>query len=226
METQLLHQTDSAVRRQVMLAGVVGVLFIEYLLRNVLVPLVPTETTIRVAIGVEWALLVVLLLLWVPRVERSTCTTVGIGRWRSRDLYLGAGWFFVATIVSALVGVLLGAVGLESLADLQPQLAKYSWLTLLALAVTGPVVEEILYRGYLIERVTKLTRRVWVAAGVSWLTFTGVHLGFFGLGATLNATVLSAALVWLYVRERSIWPVLVLHALNSVFAYLLVPLLL
>jgi hypothetical protein len=61
--------------------------------------------------------------------------------------------------------------------------------------------------------------------GTSWLAFTGAHLGFFGLGPTLNAAVLSTALVWLYVRERSVWPVSVLHALNSVFAYLLAPLL-
>lgn len=35
--------------------------------------------------------------------------------------------------------------------------------------------------------------------------------------------MLAAALVWLYVRERSVWPVVVLHALKSAFAYVLVP---
>lgn len=216
---------SSVMRRQAMLVGVAGVLAVDYLLRNLLVPAVPTETMIRVAIGIEWALLAGLLVFWIPRVERDTWLSVGIGRWSPRYLFIGVGWFVVTTVVSALAGMLLGITGLESLADLQPRLAEYAWPTLLALALIGPAFEEVFYRGYLIERVAILTGRVWVAAGVSWVTFTGVHLGFFGLGATLNATVFSAALVWLYVRERSIWPVFVLHALNSVFAYLLVPLL-
>lgn len=218
-------QAGATVRRRGMLAGVVAVLGVEYLLRNGLVPAVPTELTIRIAISIEWALVAALLLFWVPRVEHSTWAAMGIGRWRNRHLWLGAVWFLAATAVSAVVGVVLNAAGLDSLADMQPTLAHYAWPTLLALAVTGPVVEEVLYRGYLIERVVVLSGRMWVAASVSWLAFTGVHLGFFGLGATLNAAVLSGALVWLYVRERSVWPVFVMHGFNSVFAYVLVPLL-
>jgi membrane protease YdiL (CAAX protease family) len=208
-----------------MLAGVAAVLAVEYVLRDRLVPGLGGESTIRVAIGVEWLLVAALVLFWVPRVERSTWRAIGIGAWRHRYLWLGAAWFLAATVASAVVGAALGAVGLDSLSDLQPGLAGYAWPTLLGLAVTGAVVEEILYRGYLIERVSALSGRMWVAAGVSWLAFTAVHLGFFGIGATLNAAVLSAALVWLYVRERSIWPVVVVHGLNSGFAYLLVPLL-
>lgn len=55
-------------------------------------------------------------------------------------------------------------------------------------------------------------------------TAAGVESGG-GIGATLNAAVLSGALVWLSVREPIAWPVMVLHGLNSAFAYLLVPLL-
>ncbi len=208
-----------------MVAGVALVLAVEYLLRNGLVPAVPTESTVRVAVGVEWALAAALLLWWVPRAERSTWAATGIGPWRNRYLWLGAVWFVVATAGSAAVGLALNAAGLDSLADMQPKLAHYAWPTMLALAVTGPVVEEVLYRGYLIERVVVLSGRMWVAAGASWLAFTGVHLGFFGPGATLNVAVLSGALVWLYVRERSVWPVLITHGLNSVFAYLLAPVL-
>lgn len=212
-------------RRGAMLAGVLGVLAVEYALRDGLVSRESPEAVIAAVAGIEWVLLAVLLLWWVPRVERATVGSVGVGPWRMRYLWRGAGWFLAATVVSAGFGALLGTLGGESLADLQPRLSGYGWPVLPVLGLTGPVVEEILYRGYLIERVAALTGRVWVAAAVSWVAFTGVHLGFFGPGATLNAAVLSAALVWLYVRERSIWPVLVLHALNSGFAYLLVPLL-
>jgi len=213
------------VSSRVMLAGTVLILVVEHALRNLLVPLIPGEGTVQVALGTEWLLFVVLLGVWVPRLERLTWRSVGIGPWRRRYLWLGVGWFVAATVASAVVGLLLRVAGLDSLADLQPKLTGYAWPTLLALGLTGAVVEEVLYRGYLIERVIALSGRVWVAAAISWVAFTAVHLGFFGPGPTLNVAVLSAAFVWLYVRERSIWPVVLMHGLNSLFAYLLVPLL-
>ena len=208
-----------------MLAGSVLVLVVEQVLRNLLVPLIPGERTVQLALGVEWLVAVVLLAVWVPKVERLTLRSVGLGRWRRRYFWLGISWFVGATAASAGVGGLLNATGLDSLADLQPKLTGYGWPTLLALGLTGPVVEEVIYRGYLIERVVALSGRVWVGAAISWAAFTLVHLGFFGPGPTLNVAVLSAAFVWLYVRERSIWPVVLMHGLNSLFAYLLVPLL-
>lgn len=213
------------VNSHVMLAGCVLILVVEQALRNLLVPLIPGEGVVQLALGTEWLLLAVLLGVWVPRLERLTWRSVGIGPWRGRYFWLGVGWFAAATVASAVAGVLLRAAGLDSLAELQPKLSGYAWPTLLALGVTGTVVEEVLYRGYLIERVIALSGRVWVAAAISWVAFTVVHLGFFGPGPTLNVAVLSAAFVWLYVRERSIWPVVVMHGLNSLFAYLLVPML-
>lgn len=210
--------------RRAMLVGVLGVLVVEFALRNVLVPATATEAGVRLAVSLEWVLLAALLVWWVPRIEHGSWADIGFGPFRARYVWVGAGWFVAATVVSAGVGAGLNAVGLPSLADLQPALAGYAWPTLAALAVTGAVFEEVVYRGYLIERIVLLTGRIWVAATISWVAFTSMHLGFFGLGATLNAGVLSAALVWLYVRERNLWPVVVLHSLNSIFAYLLVPL--
>ena len=96
---------------------------------------------------------------------------------------------------------------------------------LLGLLITGTFLEEVLYRGYLIERLTSLTGKRWLAACVSWVSFTLVHLRFFGLGPTLDLGVIAAALVILYVRERSIWPGIVLHGINDFFALILIPLL-
>jgi len=102
---------------------------------------------------------------------------------------------------------------------------EYHPLTLIGLFLTGTFLEEVFYRGYLIERLISLTRKRWLAAIISWLAFTLVHLKFFGLGPTIDISILSAAFVLLYLKERSIWPCVVLHGINDVFGFLIFPLL-
>jgi membrane protease YdiL (CAAX protease family) len=123
-------------------------------------------------------------------------------------------------------GFVQQAVGLEGIRSLQPTLKGYRIQVLLGLSMTGTFLEEILYRGYLIERVTMLTRRRWFAALISWAAFTLVHLRWVGIGPLLDVAVTSAAFVVLYLRERSTWPCVVLHGINSTVAYILGPLLL
>ena len=101
----------------------------------------------------------------------------------------------------------------------------YGFATLFGLFLTGTFLEEVFYRGYLIERITILTRHRWAAAFVSWLLFTLVHLKFFGLGPTIDTSVISAALVLLYMKEKSIWPCIVVHGINDALAFLIFPLL-
>jgi len=119
----------------------------------------------------------------------------------------------------------LTAVGLEGLRSLQPKIREHSFPILISLFLTGIFLEEIFYRGYLIERLTSLTQKGWLAGIVSWIAFTFVHLKFFGLGPTLDVGVLSAGLVILYLKERSIWPCIVLHGINGAFSFLIAPLL-
>jgi membrane protease YdiL (CAAX protease family) len=78
----------------------------------------------------------------------------------------------------------------------------YGFATLFGLLLTGTFLEEVFYSGYLIERMTVLTRQRWIAAFVSWFLFTLVHLKFFDLGPTIDTSVISAALVLLSQGEE------------------------
>ena len=102
---------------------------------------------------------------------------------------------------------------------------EHSFLILFSLFLTGTFLEEIFYRGYLIERLTSLTGKSWLAGITSWTAFTFVHLKFFGLGPTLEVGVLAAGLVIIYLKERSIWPCIVIHGINGAFSFLIAPLL-
>jgi membrane protease YdiL (CAAX protease family) len=50
-------------------------------------------------------------------------------------------------------------------------------------------------------------------------------LKFFGFGPTIDTSIISAALVLLYLKEKSIWPCIVVHGINDALAFLIFPLL-
>ena len=206
-------------------AGIVVVLGSEFLLRNVFLPTQANEVHVRNAILFEWLVLFLLLLYWIPRVERKPLQSIGFGKFKWRYIWMGIFGFVIATIAMIISGMLLVANGLEPIRSLQPVLKSYSTLTLFGLFLTGTLLEEIFYRGYLIERLRDLLGRRWLAGLVSWLAFTLVHLKFFGLGPTIDVGILSAVLVLLYLKENSIWPCIVAHGINNFLSYLVFPIL-
>jgi membrane protease YdiL (CAAX protease family) len=212
-------------KRGAYLVGLAVILASEFLLRDVFLPQNPSAGQVGTAILVEWLVLAFLLAFWIPRVEGNDLRSIGIGRLRWRYLWLGILAYVVLFAVVGVSGVILSVIGLAQLSSLQALLRTYSLPVLLGLFVTGTVLEEVFYRGYLIERITSLTGKTWPAGVVSWAAFTAVHFKFFGLGPTLQVGVFAAGLVLVYLKEQSVWPCMVVHGLNDAFAYLIFPLL-
>jgi len=183
------------IRKRVSWVGIIVVLGSEFLIRNVFLPKQANEVHVRNAIIIEWLILFLLLAYWIPRVEKKSLESVGFGKFKWRHLWVGLLVFFLATVALIVSGILLEANGLEPIRSLQPVLKTYSSFTLFGLFLTGTILEEIFYRGYLIERLGALLGRRWLAGIISWVAFTLVHLKFFGLGPTIDVSILSAALV-------------------------------
>jgi membrane protease YdiL (CAAX protease family) len=209
----------------VYVAGVVIVFSIEFILRDVLLPKQPSDIHIGITVMGEWLVLSVLLFFWVPVIEGDRLGAIGFGKFKWRYLWMGLLSYLVLMVIWTGSDPVLKAIGLEGLRSLQPVLTGYDFPVLFSLFLTGTFLEEIFYRGYLIERLIAVTGKSWLAGLISWSAFTFVHLQFLGLGPTLDMGFISAALVILYLRERSIWPCVVLHGINNAFAYILVPLL-
>jgi membrane protease YdiL (CAAX protease family) len=205
--------------------GILLVLGSEYALRAVLLPKEATAFDVGRVLIMEWVVLAVLVAVWIPRIERLPLSSIGWTRPKWRHLGLGLLAYLLATIALTISGFVLPALGLEPIRALQPTLKGYGMPVRLGLFVTGAVLEEILYRGYLIERLTAVVKHRGLAGFTSWLAFTLVHLHFFGVGPTIDIGILSAALVVLYLKEKSIWPCIVLHGINNGLAYLVFPLL-
>jgi membrane protease YdiL (CAAX protease family) len=87
-------------------------------------------------------------------------------------------------------------------------------LTLLVLAVVGPVLEEMLLRGPVLGALRDRFGPWW-AIGVSAVAYAALHANVWSF---LPFLVLGVALGWLAVRSRSLWPAVAAHVLyNAVF---------
>lgn len=205
--------------------GLVVVFVVEFILRDFYLPENASNFNIGSIMVMEWLTLTSLVVFWIPKLEKMGLGSIGLGRFKSRYLWWGGLAYILVLGASMVSGVLLESVGLKSLRSLQPLIKGYNFITLSGLFLTGTFLEEVFYRGYLIERTTILTGHRWIAASMSWFLFTLVHLKFFGLGPTIDTSIISAALVLLYLKEKSIWPGVVLHGINDILAFLIFPLL-
>lgn len=84
----------------------------------------------------------------------------------------------------------------------------------LALALVAGFGEEIVFRAYAISRMEEAgygRAAVWAP----WAVFTVVHL-YQGFVALLVIGVVGGVFTWLYLWKRSVWPVMVAHALYDI----------
>lgn len=84
-------------------------------------------------------------------------------------------------------------------------------LAVLALILSAAVFEEVLYRGYPIERLTELTGRAWVALALTVPLFVLPHLVFFSPSWLLYQASGTVALFVLFVRRRNLIACMLLH---------------
>jgi membrane protease YdiL (CAAX protease family) len=210
-------------RRWASVTGLIIILGSEFILRGAFVSKVASGYQIGIAVTVEWMIALFLLFYWIPRVEHRKLSSIGFGKFRWKYIWISIVAYIIYFLISAGLDFGLKSIGLETLRDLSPVLKSYGFPLLFGLFLTGTFVEEIYYRGYIIERVAELTGRRWLAGTISWLTFTLVHLRFFGLGPTLEVAIIAAILVLLYTSTKNIWPAIIVHGINDVFGFLIGP---
>jgi membrane protease YdiL (CAAX protease family) len=140
-------------------------------------------------------------------------------------LRLGASWADGSMVLLGVVLLAAASIVLEPLLVLFPDryieqlnrtIGRGGW-TILTTVVAAPVLEEIFFRGLLLEG---LSRRWRASAAVvaSALLFGAAH--FTIPPQAVNAFVIALVMGYIYLSTRSLIPVIVIHAINNALAYL------
>lgn len=134
---------------------------------------------------------------------------------------LGFGAYFILTIVLTLIiqAVWQGfnadqaqQVGFKSLGSQFEYIAAF-----IALVIIPPVVEELLFRGYLFGKL-RATLSLWPSILITSLLFGAIHLQW-----NVGVDVFALSLVLCYVREKTdaVWAGIGLHMLKNTIAFVL-----
>ncbi len=142
--------------------------------------------------------------------------TFGLRRVTRRQVLTGIAFGVAAMIISRVVLVVLALLGVR-LDDVQTAYQEASTggaltfvLQLIFIAVLTPIGEELAFRGVLTNALERFGP--WISVPVSTLAFAAVH----GLNiAFIPAIVVGGLAGYLFHRTRSVWPGVLVHAVNN-----------
>ncbi|MHB1415427.1 MAG: CPBP family intramembrane glutamic endopeptidase [Chloroflexota bacterium] len=174
------------------------------------------------AMAMEWILtigLLMLVLFW----ERKPLESIGWRKMSWGDLLWALVAFLVGIVAFAITTPIVSALGLGGTGSGIEQLARIPIGWRVALPLTAGITEEILFRGYPIERLNALTGRIGLGAAIAYAMFVMLHVPFWGLGGAIQIGVWSVVVTLLYVWRRNLPACILMHILNDGYAFVLVP---
>lgn len=172
-----------------------------------------------------WWTLVALLLSYVRWVERRPLESIGFRKPGAWGIVVGiaAGIVLLAALAGIYI-VLLPALHFKEdpqVTQVMSQIfAKPNWWRL-TLILRGAIAEEILFRGYAIERLRELTGGLSVAGILSCAVFALEHVGVWGWGHLLIAGSAGLVLTSLYMWRRNLWVNMIAHFVPDAIGLLL-----
>lgn len=164
------------------------------------------------AVALTGALAGELLLFWwlVRHLHRTGRTLQDIG-WRRKTTT-------VAIVAAILFGLLYAAhtlMSLQLLDDAKEVFTLFKFYGALV-GVVGALVEECIFRGYILTELERIKTPVALQVAVSGVTFALIHSGFFDIGAILVTLAMGLVLALLYIYgRRSLTPTILSHALTN-----------
>jgi uncharacterized protein len=210
-------------RRRLIPLAIIGLILVFGLPELGLAKLLFADTPVGARLGREvvWVGFGVLVLLWVTRIERLPLASIGLVRpTRSTIVWgLAAAILLLVTMMLSFA-LIIPAMGLkQNMAATASVVQVPIWLLILTPFVAG-ISEEILYRGYAIERLTFLTGKPWFAGLLAGAAFMLLHLDW-GPAQLVVVGFGTVIFVGLYLWRRDLPCVMIAHVLADLTGFLL-----
>ncbi len=173
-------------------------------------------------IGYEviWWTLVIMVLFYVRLIEKRPLTSIGFVSLGVKDFFIGILTGIVIVVgLGVIYYVLFPAFGLNEDNQVN-QLVATPFLWRFFSVIRAAVGEEILFRGYAIERLQEITGSKFVAAALSCTIFTLEHVGPWGWSHLLLAGFGGIILTVLYLSRRNLWVNIIAHFIVDGAAFL------
>jgi membrane protease YdiL (CAAX protease family) len=164
------------------------------------------DTAHLVAHEAAWWALVAAMLAYVRRVERRPLASIGLRRPGLAELAIGVAAGLALVVV--LGAIYLAVAGDE--AQLEGLLATPAWWRAISV-VRAAISEEILFRGYAVERTLERTRSRAAAVALPCMVFALAHVEPWGWSHVIVAGTGGLLFALLYLWRRNLWVSIVAH---------------
>jgi uncharacterized protein len=192
-----------------------GSLFVIMFLIALGVLLMPEVEIGVLLVGGELLLLIPVWWLGIRKYKISW-NWLGLRTFAMGSLALGCGLMVISWGLNVIYGLFLSIFSLSIQQDYSTLFTDVSsaWGIMIGGAVVAPVVEEIIFRGFIFAGLRD--RYGWkIAALISSLLFAVIH---FQPTAVLPIVVLGLIFAYLYQRSGSIWPAIIMHLSSNAIA--------
>jgi membrane protease YdiL (CAAX protease family) len=171
---------------------------------------------------VMWVLVAAVLAV-VRYWERRPLASIGLELPDRRQAVVGVAGGVGGLVLGLLAtGIAVAAFNLEQ-PDALSAIAELSMPVKLAIVGTAVITEEVLWRGYPIERLTEVTGSLFIGAVTSFVVFLAIHYPQWGVVGAVPQAVFTFALVGVYVKTRNVVACILTHTVINVAMVLVLP---
>ncbi len=149
-------------------------------------------------------------------IEKRSWNSIGLNRPTIKDIIWAFAFWIIGFLATNFVHSLIPppeSSGLNVMLSL-------SIPVLLGIIITTSVTEEVIYRGYLIERLEGLTGNIWISATISLILFVIPHVTFFGPMWLIYHSYTTFLIYGIYLWRRNLWSCIILHLLSNMLILL------
>lgn len=170
----------------------------------------------------EWILF--LIAWWGLRLRRVSIAELlgfrpGLRAW-GEDILTAAAFWILSAMVLATIGVIAQLFHMgtpqKTLMALAPQTVSQMllWITL---SISAGIVEEFVFRGYLLRQLSSPIHALWLGVIASSLIF-GISHGYEGAVGMIAITAYGALFCGLAILRRTLRPGMIAHAWHDIFS--------
>ncbi len=159
----------------------------------------------------------VILVGFVLFVERQSLSSLSIKKPNGKDIKWAFYFFAIIVNWSWLMSHALNATQNDGV----DMVTSLSVVNVIGIIITASITEEVIYRGYLLERIAKLTGKLWIGTLISFILFVIPHINTFGW-IWLPTYGMGTILIYVfYIWRRNLIATMLLHFLVN--APILIP---
>ena len=194
------------------LSLVVPLIYVLFISPIFIKPNVKEPVSTLIGFAVLWGLAFGVL-FFTQSVEKLPLTTIGwkplSWKWILAAIGLGVLLSLFVPVLTLLVNAIFPPSDTGTITQIT---SNFSWWILLLSVLTAGITEEILFRGYSLERLREITGNKWISGLISLIFFVAIHATGWNIAHIIGVVIpLGIILTGLYFWKRNLLFVMIVH---------------